>query len=124
MWEREAPVGAGVTGLWRPVPGTAGGGRGASRGGGSDTIFTFRQDGNRLTGSVEGGGGRGSVAPPTAIEAGKVDGRDISFRAGTTTYTGTLKGGQIELQRSVAAGGRVDRARQPLLSPQAHRVRP
>ena len=34
------------------------------------------------------------------IEDGKVDGTAISFRVGTTTYIGTVKGEQIELQRS------------------------
>ena len=110
VWEREVPVGPGVTGLWRPGSGSAGGGRGASRGGGSDAVFTFRQAGTKLTGTVEGGGGRGVAGggsgSPAAIEAGKVDDSSITFRVGTTTYTGTLKGDQIELQRSVAAGGR------------------
>jgi beta-galactosidase len=80
VWEREAPAGAGVTGLWRP-------------GGGTSQVFTFRQNGNVLTGTVEGD-------TPTPIEDGKVDGVNISFRAANVAYTGTLKGDAIELQRT------------------------
>jgi beta-galactosidase len=39
-----------------------------------------------------------------AIEEGKVDGANISFTAGNVTYTGTLKGDAIELQRTGGAG--------------------
>jgi beta-galactosidase len=81
MWEREAPAGSGITGLWRT---------------GASQIFTFRQDGSALTGTVEGV--RGDT--PIAIQDGKVDGSKISFTAGNMTYTGTLQGEAIELQRS------------------------
>jgi beta-galactosidase len=107
VWEREVPAGPGITGLWRPAPVAAAAGRG---GGGSSQVFTFRQNGNALTGAVEGSGGRGGGGEtPVLIENGKVDGGSFSFRAGNVTYTGVLKGDQIELQRSggaPAGGGR------------------
>jgi beta-galactosidase len=40
---------------------------------------------------------RGAAGGP--IEDGKIDGAAMSFRVGTTTYTGTVKGDEIELQR-------------------------
>ena len=87
-WEREVPAGAGVTGLWRPAEGSQ--------------IFTFRQNGGSLTGTVEGGGRGGDS--PVDIQDGKVDGANISFAAANVTYTGTMTAGAIELQRS--GGGR------------------
>jgi hypothetical protein len=73
-------------------------------------IFTFRQDGNILTGSLEatgGGGFGGGGSTGGAIEDGKVEGANVSFRVGNTTYTGAIKGEQIELQRAGGpAGGR------------------
>ena len=48
VWEREVPAGPGITGLWRPAPPVAGAGGG---------IYTFRQNGNTLTGTIEGAGG-------------------------------------------------------------------
>jgi beta-galactosidase len=83
-------------------PGGGGGGAGASQ------IFTFRQNGTALTGGVEGGaGGRGGGGgeTPVAIEDGKADGANVTFRVGTVTYTGTVRGEQIELQRTAATGG-------------------
>ena len=104
VWEREVPAGTGVTGLWRPVPVAANAGRGGGNGGG-DSVFTLRQNGAALTGSVEGGGRGGDS--PVAIEDGKVDGDNVSFRVGTVTYAGNLKAGQLELQRTGGAfGGR------------------
>jgi len=81
-WEREAPAGTGITGLWRT---------------GAAQIFALHQDGAALTGTVEGGG-RGDT--PVSIQDGKVDGANISFAVGNVTYTGTLRGDNIELQRS------------------------
>jgi beta-galactosidase len=94
-WERAVPVGEGITGLWRPA-------------GGASQLFTFQQNGNALAGTVEGGGAFGGGGDaPNAIEAGKVDGANISFSAANVTYTGTLKGGAIELQRTGGGfGGR------------------
>ena len=86
-------------------------------GGNMDTVYTFRQDGNMLTGSVEssGGGGFGGRGAPSGgpIEDGKVEGSNISFQTGTTTYTGTINGDQIELRQSGGAGGRGGRGGAP-----------
>ena len=51
-WEREAPSGEGVTGLWRPASG------------GGAQIFTLRQNGSALSGAVEGAGGPGGGGAP------------------------------------------------------------
>jgi beta-galactosidase len=101
-WEREVPVGAGVTGLWRPIAVV-----GSSRPDplqlavSGDTLYTLIQIGGTLTGRLEapaGGFGPGGGAVGGPIE-GKVDGKNFSFRAGTTTYTGTISGDQIELRK-------------------------
>ncbi len=99
-WEREVPAGEGVTGLWRPASG------------GSSQIFTLRQSGSALTGTVEGSGG-GFGGGGGAIQDGKVDGAGISFRTGNASYTGTVKGDQIELQRTFGFGGRGNRPAPP-----------
>jgi beta-galactosidase len=103
-WEREVPQGGGVTGLWRPVPSAEQGnmllafvlGRGS-------VVFTFRQGGNILTGTVEGTGGGlfGGGDVPLPIAEGQLDGNNISFKAGTITYSGTVSADQIELQRKM-----------------------
>jgi len=116
VWQREVPAGEGITGLWRPAPVVANAGRGGF-GGGADSVFTLHQNGAVLTGSVEGaGGGRGGGGggdTPTPIDDGKVDGANVSFRVGNVTYTGSVQGGQIELQRTGAAlGGRGGRGAQ------------
>ena len=112
-WEREVPTGTGITGLWRPAAAVAAAQTGnpmALAGGNMDTVYTFRQDGNMLTGSVEssGGGGFGGRGAPSGgpIEDGKVEGANISFRTGTATYTGTINGDQIELHQTGGGGGR------------------
>jgi beta-galactosidase len=113
VWEREAPVGSGITGLWRPIPRTAGAsGLLALLLGGGDTVFSLRQDGNSLTGSMEGAGGGffGGNDAPLPIEEGKVDGNSVSFKAGNNTFSGTLKGDQIELQRTTDFGSWMPRA--------------
>ncbi len=109
-WERVVPTGPGITGLWRPTaaaPGAETGNPMALPGASVYTVYTFRQDGNLLTGSVESsGGGRGfgggAVSGP--IEDGRVEGSHISFRLGNTTYTGTILGDRIELRASAPAG--------------------
>jgi len=93
VWEREVLSGPGITGLWRADPAVAAG-----------RVFTFRQNGYVLSGSIEGArGGRffffGSETP-VAIEDGKVDGANISFNAASFTYTGIFKGDVIELLRT------------------------
>jgi beta-galactosidase len=64
---------------------------------------------------VEGGGfGGGGGETPIAIEAGKVDGVNMSFSAANVTYTGTVKGDVIELQRTGGfPGGRGGRVGNP-----------
>ena len=91
VWERAVPAGSGITGLWRPAAGAG-------------QVFAFHQDGNSLTGTVEGGG-RGGGDTPIAIQDGKLDGADITFRAANVPYTGTVRGDSIELQRA-GGGGR------------------
>jgi beta-galactosidase len=83
-WQREVPAGMGVTGLWRSA----------------GQVFTFRQEGNALTGTMEGGAGRGGGDTAASISDGKVDGANISFSVGNVGYKGTLNGESIELQRS------------------------
>jgi beta-galactosidase len=112
VWEREVPTGIGITGLWRPVVGNATvqtGDAMAVATGNVDAVYTFRQNENILTGSVEssaqvgfGPGGGGATGGP--IEDGKIDGPNFSFRAGNSTYTGTINGEQIELRRTAPAG--------------------
>jgi beta-galactosidase len=105
-WERTVPTGAGVTGLWRPaaaITSAATDNPMALAGGVADMVFTLRQDGTTLTGSLEaagGGGFGGGGATGGLIEDGKIDGAAMSFRVGTATYTGAVKGEQIELRRS------------------------
>jgi beta-galactosidase len=113
VWEREVPVGSGITGLWRPIPNTGGAtGLLALLLGGGTTVFSLRQDGNSLTGSVEGAGGGffGGNDARLPIEEGKVDGNSVSFKAGNSTYAGTLKGDQIELERKMDFGFRLPSA--------------
>jgi len=98
VWEREVPAGPGITGLWRPLPAAAAAGRGG--GAAPAMVFTFRQNGDTFSGSLEGAGGGRGGGTPVPIADGKVDGAKISFSAGGATYTGTLKGNAIELQRT------------------------
>jgi beta-galactosidase len=101
VWEREVPSGPGITGLWRAAPATAAAGFGGF-GAPPSPVFTFRQNGSALTGTVEAGGGGfgGGSDTPAAIENGKVDGGKISFNAASFVYTGTLAGDAIELHRT------------------------
>jgi beta-galactosidase len=104
VWEREVPAGSGVTGLWRPMPYE-----------GSDStvkallarmgpvVFTLRQEETSLTGNVEGASRSfsGGTDVPAPITEGKVDGDRISFKAANGSYSGTVKGDRIELERTV-----------------------
>jgi beta-galactosidase len=104
VWEREIPKGAGITGLWRPAPGAPGAtGMMAFLVGDGTNIFTLYQDGSTLTGSVEGLGGGffGGSDAGIPIAEGKVDGESVSFKAGTSTFSGTLRGDQLELLRTM-----------------------
>jgi beta-galactosidase len=102
-WTREVPVGSGITGLWRPDPSGAPDMAGFFLG--AEVLFTFRQEGARLTGTVERLPGFLSLNPPATIEEGRVDGGEIAFKAGSVSYTGVLKGDQIELERSMSSFG-------------------
>lgn len=104
VWEREVPVGEGVTGLWRPSPGSGGSnemmnmlvGNGA-------LVFTLRQKGNVLTGTVETSEGGWLVLADRSITItdGRVEGDRISFTAGSSTYSGTFANGRLDLQRKL-----------------------
>ncbi len=102
-WEREVPSGSGVTGLWRPVLASAGPSDDfISMIVGVNTVFTLRQDGSKLTGTVEGGAGFfGGDDVPSPIVEGRVTGDRVAFKSGNSNFTGMLKGDRIELQRSV-----------------------
>ncbi len=101
VWEREVPTGTGITGLWRPAPAEASSDMMAALfGGGNDTVFTLRQNGSVITGKVEAPGGFFGGGGTNAIEDGSIHDGKISFRAGGTTYTGTVNGDHIELQKS------------------------
>ena len=105
VWEREIPKGAGITGLWRPAPAA---GQGSELlafvTGGGTMVFTLLQDGTNLTGTVEGTGGGffGGTDAPIPISEGKVDGGSVSFKAGNNTFSGSVKGDQIELKRTIS----------------------
>jgi beta-galactosidase len=104
VWEREVPAGSGVTGLWRPMPYE-----------GSDSalkalfarmgpvVFTLRQEGDDLKGNVEGASRSfsGGADVPAPITEGKVSGDRISFKAANGSFSGTVKGDRIELERTV-----------------------
>ena len=104
VWERKVPSGSGVTGLWRPAPVPEGGDELlAFFAGAGPMIFTLRQEGGGLSGTVEGNNisFTGGNDEPVPIEGGKVDGNQVSFKAGRNTYTGTMKGDRLELERSI-----------------------
>ena len=107
VWERAVPTGQGITGLWRPVSAGAASAPGdpmSLAGGGGDMIFVLREEAGRLTGEVEaaGGGGFFGGSPGGIIEDGRIEGPNVSFRAGNTTYSGAVKGDGIELQRTTS----------------------
>jgi len=104
VWERQAPVGGGITGLWRPAPGAPGvTGMMAFLVGNGTTVFSLRQDGSTLTGSVEGLGGGffGGSDAAVPIAEGKVEGQSVYFKVGGSSFSGTIKGDQLELLRTI-----------------------
>jgi beta-galactosidase len=106
-WKREVPAGAGLSGLWRPIVGSGGAtGMLAMFAGDNAMVFTLRQEGSDLTGEMEGGGGGffGGSDAGVPITNGKVDGKNVSFKVGNNTYSGSLEGEQIELQRTMELG--------------------
>ncbi|MGH9605676.1 MAG: beta-galactosidase GalA [Terracidiphilus sp.] len=106
VWKREVPQGAGITGLWRPEPasGSANNPMLQFLVGSGMMVFSLHQNGSGLTGSVEGEGRgfSGGNDTPTPIEDGQVNGNRVSFKAGDSTYTGTLNGGRIDLDRTIS----------------------
>jgi beta-galactosidase len=68
--------------------------------GGGSGLFTLKQEGTRLTGTVEGGAGFFSGFAPIPVEDGKVEGGKVSFRAGIFGYSGKLTADRIELKRT------------------------
>ena len=99
VWERPVPKGAGITGLWRPVSEPGGG---LSSFLGSPRIFTLTQEGQKLTGAVEGPGGFfGGDDLPVPIVEGAVEGDRVSFKSGVNAFEGRIAGDRIELQRSI-----------------------
>jgi len=80
--------------------------------------FTFKQDGAKLTGSVQGPQG-----DPIAISDGKVDDVkitfNVSFNGMTISHEGTISGDEIKLTTKAASGGfagsemTLKRAKQP-----------
>jgi beta-galactosidase len=105
VWQREIPAGSGITGLWRPEPPPAGNEILAYLAGG-DSVYSLKQDGSALTGTVEGTGVNftGGSDVPAPLVDGKVDGAAVSFKAAGNNYTGLVKGDRIELQRSINMG--------------------
>jgi beta-galactosidase len=103
MWGRKVPQGEGITGLWRPISDAASQLWFLESG---DSIYSFKQEGNNLTGEVEGTGMSftGGSDAPAPIVNGKIEGDAISFKAGANTFSGTIKADRIELQRSVNLG--------------------
>lgn len=96
-----AAFAADVSGKWvAQVPGRGGETR--------EATFTFKVDGNQLTGSVSGR--RGDVA----ISDGKIDGDDISFtqvmefngNQMKLLYKGKVSGGEIKFTRQREGGER------------------
>jgi beta-galactosidase len=111
VWERDAPAGQGVTGLWRPAANAPA----VPFGMNGSMLFTLRQDGNKLTGSVEGKTTRfeGVLDQPVAIDAGQVDAAQIIFKTVNASYTGVIDGDELRLQRTLELGGLRALAAQP-----------
>jgi len=86
---------ADVTGKWTAqVPGRQGQAR--------ETTFTFKVDGDKLTGTMTGMQGEQPIAE------GKVTGDTISFvresQRGKQTFTGTVAGDEIKFKRTMGEG--------------------
>lgn len=72
-------------------------------GNGFSLTFVFKQDGAKLTGTVQGPQG-----DPLAIDNGKVDGNNfsftVSFNGTTITHTGTITGDEIKMTTKADQG--------------------
>jgi beta-galactosidase len=102
-WEREVPTGPGITGLWRPMPAPGRSNRLTALAGDANSLFTIRQAGGDLSGTVEGagtGGFFGGSDVPAPIADGKAEGDHVSFKVGNSTYTGTIHSDRMELERT------------------------
>ena len=88
--------GSGITGLWRPAAGAG-------------QVFAFHQDGNSLTGTVEGGG-RGGGDTPIAIQDGNWT-APISTSAPPTSPTRELSAATASSCSAPAAEAGADAAR-------------
>ena len=96
-----AAFAADVTGDWTAQ-------MGGPDGNGPTVTFHFKQDGAKLTGTVDGPGG-----DAMQISDGKVDGDAISFTltmgegdGGKMIHSGTIKGDEISLTVKMEGGGR------------------
>jgi beta-galactosidase len=109
------PTGSGITGLWRPEPGSGPTGLLAFIAGDGTMLFSLKQDGSNLAGNVEGGGGGffGGADAPNQLAEGKVDGNKVSFKAGNSTYSGTVNGDRIELERMIELGFPIPHPEEP-----------
>jgi len=103
VWERDIPKGSGVTGLWRPVlPSGAPSDDFISQIVGTNALFVLKQDGNKLSGSAEGiAGFFGGDDVPSPIVDGTVNGDHVAFKSLNSSFSGSIKGDQIELKRTV-----------------------
>lgn len=94
-----AAFAADVTGKWTSE----------ATGKGGPQTFNLKQDGDKLTGSIEGGRGG-----PVDISNGKVDGDNVSFEvvremggnSMTIKYTGTVSGSTMKLSVDMGRGPR------------------
>ncbi len=100
VWQRPIPKGAGITGLWVAVS-EPGNGMAASVLG-SPRIFTIIQQGETLSGTVEGPGGWfGGDDAPAPIHDGVAHGDHVAFKSRINVFEGELKGEELQLQRTV-----------------------
>jgi beta-galactosidase len=92
--------------------------------GGSNSVYSFRQDGSSLSGTVEGTSVNftGGSDVPAPIVNGKIDGNAIEFKVGPNSFTGNIKGDRIELQRTVNLGW--ERPKPPEKAPDAPDIGP
>ncbi len=73
--------------------------------------LTLKSDGGKLTGTLEGGGGRGG-GMPAEISDGKVDGANVSFKvvrdfggnSVTQTFKGTVSATELKLSQETEGG--------------------
>jgi len=85
-----------VTGTWK--------GNIETPGGTFENTFVLKADGNKLTGTLQGGPGGESK-----IEDGKVDGNNVSFAVnmefGKLSYAGAVNGDELKLKVSFGGEG-------------------